>query len=163
MEEMRREREREYLPTFPPLLQTANFLFTITDDNDESRKGVKKNFFSSSSFFFTFSFFFLYFLLLFAFQFSIFFSFPIPSTYIITERQAEWLNIYRKDKYAPYTFTFLAACFSFCLSSFIHHDQWSLQTVYFSECMFCFSNITLLSVCFKRMFFWRCQCLVDLE
>jgi hypothetical protein len=141
MQEMRRE------SIYQLFLITTNGWFFVYNSRRQRRieKGSKKKFFLLPFFFLYLFFFFLYiFLLLFAFQFSIFFSFPIPSTFIIiTDRQADWLNIYRKDKYTPYTHFFDCFLFFLCLSSFIHHDQWSLEMVYYTECMFCFSNVTL--------------------
>jgi hypothetical protein len=136
MEEMRREREREYLPTFPPLLQTANFLFTITDDNDESRKGVKKNFFSSSSFFFTFSFFFytFYYSSPFNFQFSFLSLFHLPTS-SPKGRQSDWTYIGRTS--TPLT-----------LSLFWLHAFLSVSHHSFTMINDLFKRSTLVNVCF---------------
>jgi hypothetical protein len=112
----------EYLPTFPITTTTNGQFFVYNSRRQRRIEEESKKIFFLRGFFFTFSssFFFYILLLLFAFQFSIFFSFPIPSTFIlITDRHANWLNIYKKDEYTPLPYTF-AFFFARCLSSSIH-------------------------------------------
>lgn len=125
-----RERQKESIYQFSPITTSGQFFVYNSRRQRRIEGESKKSFSSTPSFSAPFSFFSTL-LLLFAFQLSIFFSFHIPSTFIIviiTDKQADWLNIYRKDKYAPQTFTFLGSCFSFSLSlslSLIIHSPWS--------------------------------------
>jgi len=145
------EIQREYLPT---LLSTNDRTFVYNGRRRQRQCSVELSWEKEQIFFLFFYFFSSVLLLLFGFQFSIFFSLPIPFTnIIIADRQADWLSMYRKDMYTHHTLTFWTAR-SF-LSSFVHSftmiNDFFKCSLYFIVCMLCSSNVTL-TVCFKRMF-----------